>query len=90
MFENVILIRNIFYRCFFISFGLLLFSTVMVLLFKDFIIGFHAGLFNTGEVEIGIILYTVLGNMKIMIFNLFLVPALALHWTGNKLEKGQK
>ena len=89
MLETVIVIRNVFYRCFFISLGFFLFSIIFYLLFNDFAVSMNANIFAIEETEVYLVVYNFFGWMKLIILNLFLIPALALHWTANRLAKGQ-
>lgn len=62
-----------------INIGLLLFSTVMLILLKDVTMRMHSKLFGIEDKQVAFVAYQFLGNYKIMIIVLNLAPLLALH-----------
>ncbi|MGK0297404.1 MAG: hypothetical protein ACI9XC_001007 [Gammaproteobacteria bacterium] len=61
-----------------INIGLLLLSTVLIMLLKNYICKIHAKLFGIDEDKIPIVVYGYLGIYKIMIIVLNIVPYIAL------------
>ena len=61
-----------------INIGILIFSTIMIVLLKSFIAEFHGKLFGIGPDAIASITYGYLGLLKALILVFNLVPYLAL------------
>ena len=61
-----------------INVGLLLLSTVLIMLLNSFICKIHAKLFRIDEDKIAIVVYGYLGMYKIMVIVLNIVPYIAL------------
>jgi len=64
--------------CSVINIGLLLFSTLMLIVIRDFAIKLHSGLFGVNPEELPITYLQYLGNYKIAIIVLNIVPYIAL------------
>lgn len=82
--ENLIILRNIFYKCFFIGLFFLVAAIILYMPCKCFV----ANLYQSG---IGISTQTYydmwvsfVGLIKTILIFLFLVPALAIHWVGHE------
>jgi hypothetical protein len=85
--ENIILWRNILLRSFVIG---LLFAIVLFLLTIAFwreATAWVAYLFQVDQRALGRIVLQFFTNVRLIVVFLFLVPALALHWTARKLGK---
>lgn len=87
MLETVILIRNIFYKCFLTGFLFLIFSTLFWTFNKDFSVDISTTLFNVEKHEIILLMVYFISWIKVILFYFFLIPALALHWTANTMKK---
>jgi hypothetical protein len=64
--------------CSVINIGVLLFSTLMMIVVRDFAIKLHSSLFGVNPEELPIIYLQYLGNYKIAIIILNIVPYIAL------------
>jgi len=64
--------------CSIINIGLLLFSTIMMIVIRDFAIKLHSSLFGVNPEELPIIYLQYLGNYKVAIIILNIVPYIAL------------
>lgn len=64
--------------CSIINIGVLLFSTLMMIVVRDFAIKLHSSLFGVNPEELPIIYLQYLGNYKIAIIILNIVPYIAL------------
>ena len=64
--------------CSVINIGVLLFSTLMMIVVRDFAIKLHSSLFGVNPEELPIIYFQYLGNYKIAIIILNIVPYIAL------------
>jgi hypothetical protein len=64
--------------CSVINIGVLLFSTLMMIVVRDFAIKLHSRLFGVNPEELPIIYLQYLGNYKIAIIILNIVPYIAL------------
>ena len=74
-------LESFLWRCGLIGLGLLTYSVVMSLVFRTTVLSIHEALYPdlTAE-QISSHLYLLTGFMKILIFSLFIVPALSLLW----------
>ncbi len=79
--ENLIVLRNIFYKCFFIGLIFLIIATLIYMPCKCILANFY-------QINLGIsteVYYNLwvgfVGLIKTILIFLFLVPALAIHWT---------
>ena len=64
--------------CSVINIGVLLFSTLMMIVVRDFAIKLHSSLFGVNPEELPLIYLQYLGNYKIAIIVLNIVPYIAL------------
>ena len=64
--------------CSVINIGLLLISTIMMIVVRDFAIKLHSSLFGVNPEELPIIYLQYLGNYKVAIIILNIVPYIAL------------
>ncbi|MDG1307126.1 MAG: hypothetical protein P8P22_03170 [Porticoccaceae bacterium] len=64
--------------CAAINAGILIFSTLMLMLTNRFVIGLHSRLFQVDPVSLPKLYFAWLGNYKILIIMFNLVPYLAL------------
>ncbi|OGH96668.1 MAG: hypothetical protein A2039_04630 [Candidatus Melainabacteria bacterium GWA2_34_9] len=90
MLEKIILIRNIFYKCFLISFVYFIFVSLFYMFNKEWAANLSVHLYNLNKENFYLFIIYFIGWMKMFTFYVFLVPALALHWTANVLKKEQK
>ena len=89
MLETIILIRNILYKCFLISLVYFIFVTLFYMFNKDWAVNFSTSLYNISKENLYLLIVYFIGWMKMFAFYVFLVPALALHWTANQLKKAK-
>lgn len=89
MLEQIILIRNIFYKCFLISFVYYIFVAVFYMFNTEWAVKFSTGLYHISKENLYLLIVYFIGWMKIFTFYVFLVPALALHWTSYMLKKAK-
>jgi hypothetical protein len=87
MLQTVILIRNILYKCFLLSFIYYIFVALFYIFNRDWAANLSINLYGIGKHELSIFLVYFIGWMKMFTFYIFLVPALALHWTSAALKK---
>lgn len=64
--------------CTLINTGLLLYSTIMMVFFKNFAMRIHGKLFNLGQESLETSYFNFLGNFKLAIIIFNLVPYIAL------------
>jgi len=64
--------------CTVINFGLLLFTTVMLFLFRDFVAGIHGKMMAMPREELNPAYFSYLANFKILIIVFNLAPYVAL------------
>lgn len=87
MLETVILIRNIFYKFFFIGLILYIFTAVIFLFHNEWVINLITNIYHITRPEIYLLITYAIGWSKMITIFLFLIPALGLHWTGHNLKK---
>jgi len=90
MLQNIILIRNIFYKCFLIGFIFYIMSAFFYVFDKHWSANIACRIFNISMNEFNLLFAYFIGWCKMIIMFFFLVPALALHWTGYNLKKANK
>jgi len=61
-----------------INIGLLLFSTLLIMILKNFMCNMHAKLFNVKEDQVAIVAYSYLGVFKVLIIVFNIVPYISL------------
>jgi len=72
------IIREVLGWCSVINIVFLTCWTLLMMLAKDFVCGFHGGLFNLPDERVAEILYTLLGLFKIFIILFNVVPYFAI------------
>ena len=84
--ENIILWRNILLRSFVIGLlsGLLLLGATVA--FWREAVGWVTYLFQVDQRALGRIMLQFFTNVRLVVIFLFLVPALALHWTAKRMS----
>jgi len=85
--EKIIFLRNFFFRAFIIGVAFALFYFVVTVAFWDTWEPLVLHLFKVDEKEIGRIAVLFFTEARLVVVFLFLVPALALHWSATKSRK---
>jgi hypothetical protein len=85
--EKLILLRNIFYKCFFVGLFFLIAAILLYMPCKCFLANFY-------QIKLGIptnVYYNMwagfIGLIKTILIFLFLVPAIAIHWATKEHSK---
>lgn len=85
--ENLIVLRKIFYKCFFIGLFFLIIATLIYMPNRFILADFY-------QMNLGIRIETYynlwvgfVGLIKTILIFLFLVPALAIHWVSKEYNK---
>ena len=86
MLENIILIRNIFYKLFLLGFLFYIFSIMFLLLNNEWSIHIITNTFHISRAETNFLIADFVGWSKMFLVFFSLLPALALHWTGHSLK----
>lgn len=89
MLENIILIRNIFYKFFLIGFLLYIFTAMIFLINNEWVINLIINIYHLTRPEIYLLIAYAIGWSKMITIFFFLIPALGLHWTGHSLKKAK-
>lgn len=85
--ENLIIVRNIFYKCFFIGLFFLIVAAALYYPCKCVVMNlYHTNLTITSEVYIAMWVFFI-GQIKTILIFLFLTPALAIHLAANKIKE---
>jgi len=82
--EKIIFLRNVFFRAFVIGVVFALFFFAMTLAFWSTWTSLVFHLFKVEEKDLGRIVLHFFMHVRLILVFLFLVPALALHWTAKK------
>lgn len=82
--STAILISNVLFRAFFLGCGLLILTTIPVLLLTDEIYAIHSEMIDIPRPEYNALLFYYLAHMKVLVLILFLVPAVAIRWALGK------
>lgn len=90
MLEKIIIFRNLFYKAFLISLVYYIFVALIYIFQKDWAMHITMRFYDVNKESLSLLILYFIGWMKMFTFYIFLVPALALHWTGNCLKKAQK
>lgn len=85
--ENLIIIRNILYKCFLIGLLFLVIAALIYLPCKCFIADLYQTGFGIEEEAYYNMWAGFVGLIKTILIFLFLVPALAIHWVGHDYGK---
>ena len=84
---NIILWRNILLRSFVIGVLVAIVLFVATVAFWHEAVGWVAYLFQVDQRALGRIMLQFFTNVRLVVVFLFLVPALALHWTARRMRK---
>ena len=88
--EIIILLRNIHYKCFFIGVIFLILAGLAYLPCKCVVANAYQHILGISSETYYYMWANFVGLIKTIIIFFFLVPALALHWTGATLENKDK
>lgn len=69
------------YRSAVIGFAFMILSAVPVLFFTDEVYAIHNSFMSMERNAYNLMMFRLLGEMKILVLIFFLVPAMGLHWT---------
>lgn len=85
--EKLILLRNIFYKCFFIGVFFLLMAGLLYLPCKCYVASIYQTAFGLDINAYQHFWVFFIGQIKTILIFLFLIPALALHWSAAVYKK---
>ncbi len=85
--EKLILLRNIFYKCFIIGFLFLLIAGLVYLPCKCYVANIYQGVLGINIIAYQNMWAVFVGLIKTILIFLFLTPAFALHWSANVYKK---
>lgn len=83
------LVVGVLYRSAAIGFAVMTLSAVPVLLLTDQIYAIHNWLIAIERPAYNLMMFRLLGEMKILVLVFFLIPAIGLHWTLAKARQNQ-
>lgn len=87
--ENLIILRNILYKCFFIGLFFLILAAVLYLPCKCYVANIYQTAFGIDIRAYHNLWAIFVGLIKTILIFLFLVPALAVHWVSHCYNKKQ-
>jgi len=90
MLDNVVLVRNIFYKCFLIGFVCTIISFLFYVFNTDFSIGMIKTYYQIEAKDAMVLIGYYFVLVRIVLVYFTLIPALALHWTSHALKKAGK
>lgn len=85
--ENLIILRNIFYKCFFIGIIFLILAALIYLPCECYVANTYKTFLGISVNTYHIMWVFFVGIIKTILIFLFLVPALAIHWTVHNYKK---
>lgn len=85
--EILIILRNIFYKCFIIGFVFLIAASLIYLPCKCYVAEIYRNGFGISETAYYNMWVAFVGLIKTILVFLFLVPALAIHWCAHNYKK---
>ena len=87
-YEKIIFFRNFFFRAFIIGVAFALFYFITTYAFWDTAVSWATRFFKIDAKEFGRLVLVFFVELRIVLVFLFLVPALALHWSARKRQGG--
>jgi hypothetical protein len=84
--EKLAIVEDVLLRSFFSGLLLFMFSYLIYLFFNDLVISMWTALYGLDEQMINIIIMGFYGITKILLFVLFLVPAIGIHWARKAMK----
>lgn len=90
MLDNLIILRNILYRYTAIAFVFFIISFIAYMIGKDYFLPAYSSMFGVSKSEFNAIALNSFAEIKLLIIFLALLPGIVIHWTINKIKKGQK
>ncbi len=78
------LISSVLFRAFFLGWGLLILSCIPGLFLTDQLYAVHSNMIAIPRPEYNAILFSWLGDMKLLLLIFFLMPAIAVRWALKK------
>ena len=81
---EAMLISSVLFRAFLLGFGLLILSCIPILFLTDQIYAIHSSMMDISRPEYNALLFTWLGDMKMLLLVFFLLPAIAIRWALKK------
>ncbi len=88
--DKIIFLRNFFFRALVIGIGFALVFFVVTSVFWNTWTSWVLHLFKVDEKEFGRVVLLFFMHVRLVLVFLFLVPALALHWTAKKAERATR
>jgi hypothetical protein len=85
-YERIIFFRNLFFRAFIIGVVFALFYFIVTYAFWDTWTSWAAHVFKAEEKELGRLVLMFFVELRIVLVFLFLVPALAFHWSARRKQ----
>ncbi len=85
--ENLIILRNIFYKCFFVGLFFLIIAAIIYLPCKCFVANLYHNSLGISTENYYNMWANFIGLIKTILIFLFLVPAIAIHWVSHEYCK---
>lgn len=85
--ENLIILRNIFYKCFLIGLLFLVLAAIIYMPCRCLVANIYQYGFGISTETYYDMWVSFVGLIKTILIFLFLVPALAIHWVGHDYNK---
>lgn len=78
--ETLMILRNIFYKCFFVGFIFLALAALLYMPCRCYVANFYQTYLGIGTVAYYNMWVSFIGLIKTILIFLFLVPGLSVHW----------
>ena len=85
--ENLVLLKNFFYKWFCVTFLIYLFSAIIFMVSKGYFVNLAQSLWGINQASYYKIAITFFTSMKFVLIVFILSPALALHWLINSIKR---
>lgn len=85
--DKVVFLRNTFFKIFLVSFIYYICITLLYIFKLDFFTGIMNTYYKISPQDTQLLCGYYLALVEIITFNLFLIPAIGLHWASRSLKK---
>ena len=81
---TAMLISSVLFRATLLGFGLLIITCIPILFLTDQMYAIHSSMIDIPRDQYNVLMFTWLGNMKVLVIVVLLLPAIAIRWALKK------